>query len=152
MPVEYEIISDAMQARVVGTGAVSMAAMITIFDRIAADPLFHSHYTTLVDLRTARYTAELADGDALTAVLRQKKTDFQNKLALVVPESLHLLARLYCSLVTLGGFDKIHCFTDIEKAEEWLKIPLSRTDTETVNAPVVATHAPPRELADQTLE
>ncbi len=51
---------------------VFLAAMITIFDRIAADPLFHSHDTSLVDLQTARYTAELADGDARAAVLRQK--------------------------------------------------------------------------------
>ncbi len=51
---------------------VFLAAMITIFDRIAADPLFHSQNTTLVDLRTVRYTTEPADGDALAAALRQK--------------------------------------------------------------------------------
>ncbi len=119
MPVEYEIFSEAMQVRVVGTGAVSMATMIAIFDQIAADNQFHSHFTVLLDLRTATYRAELADGDALAAVLKQKRTDFQNRLALVVPKSLHLLARLYCSLVTLGGFDKIQCFTSIDDAEEW---------------------------------
>lgn len=124
MPVDYDIDAESQQVRVVGTGAVSMAAMITIFDQIAADHRFHSHYTVLVDLRIATYTAELADGDALASVLKQKRTDFQNKLALAVPDSLHFLARLYCSLVTLGGFDKIRCFTSIEQAEAWCKIPL----------------------------
>lgn len=121
MPVDYEIASQAQHVQVVGTGAVTMAAMIDIFDQIAADPRFHSHFTVLVDLRSVRYTAELADGDALATVLKQKRTDFQNRLALVVPPSLHLLARLYCALVTLGGFDKIHCFTCIDEAEEWCR-------------------------------
>jgi len=121
MPVDYDIAPEKMHVTVVGTGKVSMSIMISIFDQIAADPRFHSHFTVLLDLRNGRYTAELADGDALAAVLKQKRTDFQNRLALVVPESLHLLARLYCTLVALGGFDKIQCFTDMEKAEAWYK-------------------------------
>lgn len=124
MAVKYDIASEVQQVRVVGTESVSMAEMIAIFDQIASDPNFHSHFTVLVDLRTARYTAELADGDALVAVLKQKRTDFQNRLALVVPQSLHVLAKLYCAMVTLGGFEKIQSFTCIDQAEEWCRILL----------------------------
>ena len=121
MPVDYDIHPEELHVRVVGMEKVTMAKMIALFDQIAEDPCFHSHFTVLVDLRAARYTAELADGDALASVLRQKRTDFQNRLALVVPQSLHLMARLYCSLVHLGGFDLIHCFTEIEQAEQWCR-------------------------------
>ncbi len=121
MPVDYSIDPEESHVRVVGMEKVTMAKMIALFDQIADDPSFHSQFTVLVDLRTARYTAELADGDALAAVLRQKRTDFQNRLAIVVPPSLHVLTRLYCSLVRLGGFDKIECFTEMEPAEEWCR-------------------------------
>lgn len=121
MPVSYDIFSDDMHVKVVGTGKVSMSAMISLFDEIVADDRFRSHFTILVDLRSAKYTAEMADGDALAAVLRQKRTDFQNRLALVVPESLRVLARLYCALVKLGGFEQIRCFTEMEEAKGWYK-------------------------------
>lgn len=121
MPVGYDIISDDMHVNVVCTEKVSMSEMISIFDEIAADSRFQSNFTVLVDLRSARYTAELADGDALASVLKEQRTDFQNRLALVVPDSLHLMARLYCALVKLGGFEKINCFRNTEDAEEWYK-------------------------------
>jgi hypothetical protein len=121
MPIDYDIVPEAPQVRVVATGAVTMAAMIAVFDRIAADPCFDSFFTLTVDMREASYTAELADGDALAAVLKQKKSNFQNRLALVVPQSLLFMGRLYCSLVTVGGFDKIRCFTDMEQAEDWCR-------------------------------
>ena len=122
MPLTYDIVAEAPQVRVVGTGAVSMSAMIAVIGEVAADPRFQSHFTVTFDLRAASYTAELADGDALAGVLGQKKTDFQNRFAVVVPESLHFLARLYCALTALGGFDKIQCFTSIDQAREWCRV------------------------------
>ena len=121
MGLGYAIVDEAPQVRVVGAGAVSMSGMIAIFQEVAEDPCFHSHFTATFDLRKAKYRAELADGDILSAVLNQKRTDFQNRLAVVVPESLQLLARLYCALTSLGGFDKIQCFTSMEKAQEWCR-------------------------------
>ena len=121
MGLGYDIVDEAPYVRVVGTGAVSMSGMIAIFQKVAEDPRFHSHFTVTFDLRKATHRAELADGDVLAAVLNQKKTDFQNRLAVVVPESLHLLARLYCALTTLGGFDKIQCFTSLDQAQDWCR-------------------------------
>ena len=122
MPLSYVIVDEAPQVRVVGTGSLSMSAMISVMREVAADPLFHSHFTVTFDLREASYTAELADGDTLAAVLRQKKSDFQNRFALVVPESLHFLAKLYCSLVTMGGFENIKSFTSMDRAQEWCRM------------------------------
>ena len=122
MPLGYDIVTEAPQVRVVGSGTVSMSAMIAIIGRVAADPRFHSHFTVTFDLRAATYTAELADGDALAAVLSQKNADFQNRFAVVVPESLHFLVRLYCALTALGGFDKIQCFASMDEAQEWCRM------------------------------
>ena len=122
MALGYDIVAEPPQVRVVGRGEVSMSAMITIIGQVVADPRFHSHFTVTLDLRTATYTADLADGDALASVLRQKKTDFQNRFAVVVPESLHFLARLYCALAVIGGFDRIQCFTNMAQAQEWCRV------------------------------
>jgi hypothetical protein len=123
MPLAYEIVAEDPQVRVVGTGAVSMASMIAIIQQVAADPRFRSQFTVTFDLRATTYTAELADGEALVAVLRQKKTDFQNRFAVVVPDALHVLGKLYCLLAAMGGFDKIKCFPSIEEAQAWCRIP-----------------------------
>jgi len=119
MPLGYEIVSQTPQVRVVATGAVSMSEMIAIFDRVADDHRYSPHFTLTFDMRAASYTAQLSDGDALVAVLKRRSAEFQNRLALVVPESLHLLGRLYCTLVSVGGFDRIRCFTDMDQAEAW---------------------------------
>ena len=121
MGLRYDIVAEAPQVRVVGAGPVTMSAMIAIIGQIAENPRSRSHFTVTFDLRAATYIADLADGDALVAVLRQKKTEFQNRFAVVVPESLHLLARLYCALATIGGFDKIQCFTNMDQAQEWCR-------------------------------
>lgn len=129
MGLSYAIVDEAPEVRVVGSGSVSMSEMIAIFQEVAEDPDFHSYYTVIFDLRTATYRAKLADGDVLSAVLNQKKTDFQKRLAVVVPESLHLLARLYCALTTLGGFDKIQCFTNMNQAQAWCRETVSTPST-----------------------
>jgi len=69
-----------------------MTAMIAVIGWVVADPRFRSDFTVTFDLREATYDAELADGETLAAVLGKKRTDFQNRFAVVVPESLHLLA------------------------------------------------------------
>jgi len=99
-----------------------MSGMIDILAEVVADPRFQSHFTVTFDLRGVAYTAELSDGDTLAAVLKQKKTDFQNRFAVVVSESLHFLGRLYCTLATVGGFDKIKCFTSMVQAEAWCRM------------------------------
>ena len=121
MALSYNIVSEAPQARIVSHGAVTMSAMIDSVERLAADPRFDPQFTVTLDLREATYTAELADGDALSAVLNRKKGRFQNRFAVVVPEALHFLARLYCALATVGGFDKIRCFTSMDEAETWCR-------------------------------
>jgi hypothetical protein len=121
MPLSYDIVDQAPQVRIVGDGVMTMPGMIAVIAQVAADARFQSNFTVTFDLRKARYTAELADGEALAAVLRQKKTDFQNRFAVVVPESLQLLAKLYCLLAAVGGFEPIQCFTDMGKAEAWCR-------------------------------
>jgi len=121
MPIDYEISADAPQVRVVATGPVSMAEMIATIRKVAVDPDFRPSFTVTFDLRAATYTAELPDGDALASVLRQKKGNFQNRFAVVVPESLHVLGRLYCALAAVGGFDRIRCLTSMEQAEAWCR-------------------------------
>ena len=122
MPLHFDINSAESHVRITGTGSLTMGAMIAVIQQVAEDPSFRSHFTVTLDLRAATYTAELSDGDALVAVLRQKKSDFQNRFAVVAPESLHFLARLYCALATMGGFDRIQCFTNIEEAHAWCRM------------------------------
>ena len=125
MALTYEIDKQVERARITGTRKVTMSSMIDVVQQVADDPGFSSHFTVIFDLREAEYTAELSDGDALAAVLRQKTDRFLNRFAVVVPESLHFLARLYCALTGLAGFDKIKCFTDMAEAERWCGSPPS---------------------------
>lgn len=121
MQIDYDILDEAPEVRIVANGAVSMSGMITTIQSVPDDPRFQSQFTVTFDLREASYTAELADGDALAAVLGEKNTDFQNRFAVVVPESLHFMARLYCALTKLGGFDQIQCFTSMDDAQAWCR-------------------------------
>ena len=126
MPLTYEIDPLAAHAQATAVGVVSMTAMIDVIERMAADPRYRTHFTIIFDLRVASYTAELSDGDALAAVLRQKKTDYQNRFAVVVGESLHLLARLYCLLANMAGFQLIRCFADMDEAQAWVRATRGR--------------------------
>ena len=121
MPLRYEIDPHAEIARVWGDGNITMPAAIATIQEVAADPLFKPHFKVVFDLRRCGYTAELKDGDELAEVLRQRKNNFQNSFAVVVPQSLHILAHLYCLLSKMAGFDKIMAFTDMSEAEQWLR-------------------------------
>ena len=120
MSLSYVINPEKSHVQVFGAGKVTMPAMIEIIQKVAADSRFSPQFTVIFDLRGVQYTAELADGDALATVLRQRKNNFQNRFAVVVPEHLQVLAKLYCLLANMGGFDKIMPFTDMVKAGEWL--------------------------------
>jgi hypothetical protein len=119
MPFEHVIEAERARATVTGVGAVSMASMIAAIERLAADSEFQSSFTVIFDLRKTQYEADLADGDALAAVLRQRRGRFANRFAVVVPESLLFVARLYCLLADMAGFDHIRCFIDMEEAHAW---------------------------------
>ena len=123
MPLTYDIVAESPQVRVAASEAVSMPAMIAIMEQVAADPRFRPDFSVTFDLRSATYTAELADGDALVAALRQQKGTFRGRFAVVVPKSLEILTRLYCALATAGGFDRIGCFTSMVEAQTWCKAP-----------------------------
>ena len=79
MGLSYDIDPQEAHVRIIGTGPVSMPGMIAVVEQVAADPRFQSDFRVIFDLRAAKYTAELNDGDELAAVLRQKRSDFQNK-------------------------------------------------------------------------
>jgi hypothetical protein len=98
--------------------------MIDVVDVIAGDPSFCSEFCVLFDLRDADYRAELSDGEAFVTALMRRKDFFQNKFALIVPEHLHFLAKLYSVLAATGGFDRMQCFTDIEAARKWCELSL----------------------------
>lgn len=51
--------------------------------------------------------------------MKRRQNDFQGKIALVVPEHLHFLGRLYTVLAAVGGIDRMRCFTVIEEARQW---------------------------------
>ena len=109
--------------RVTGAGKLSMPAMIAVVDAIAADPRFRSHLPVLFDIRQGDYTAELNDGDAFVAALKRRDADVQGRVALVVSESIHVLARLFCLLAEVSGIDRLRCFTNIGEARRWCGLP-----------------------------
>ena len=121
MPLRYEIDTAEEQVRVVGAGLLTMPEMIAVVEDVAMDPRFRSCPTVIFDLRNADYTAELSDGDAFVAALKRRQSDFGNKFALLVPEHLHVLATLYSVLASVGGFDRMKCFTGMQEAQAWCR-------------------------------
>ena len=119
MELRYDIDSSSAHVQITGAGRLSMPAMIAMVDEVAMDPRFRSHFAVIFDIRAADYTAELNDGDAFVAALKRRDQDFQSRFALTVPESLHVLAKLFCLLAQVSGIDRIQCFTDIEEARKW---------------------------------
>ena len=105
--------------RITGKGTVTMPEMITAVDQVAEDTRFRSHFTVILDIRDANYTAELADGDAFVAALKRREQAFQNRFVLLVSKPLQILATLFCLLAKTSGVDRMKCFTDITEAGEW---------------------------------
>jgi len=122
MGMRYEIDQAVANVRIIGTGHLSMPEMISVVDAVAEDPRFCSNFTVIFDIRNANYTAELNDGDAFVAALKRREVNFQNRFALVVPESIHILAKLFCLLAQVSGIDRMQCFTDIGEARKWCGI------------------------------
>jgi hypothetical protein len=122
MAIHHEINSACAVARIIGEGRLTMPAMIAAVDRLAEAPEYRSSYAVIFDLRAADYVAELSDGEAFVGVLKRRMSDFQGSFALVVPEPLHFLARLYSVLAAASGFDRMRCFTDMEDACAWCGI------------------------------
>ncbi|MCK4563257.1 MAG: hypothetical protein KAU94_01125 [Verrucomicrobia bacterium] len=122
MEIPYTIYPEQRYVHAVGNGKQTMEEMISVVDAVAEDPRFDSGYSMLFDLRKADYTAELRDGDDFVVALKRRIPDFQDKFALLVPEKLHVLAKLYSVLAAVGGFDRMKCFLDIDKAKAWCDI------------------------------
>lgn len=123
MTLRYDIDADKAHARITGEGQLTMPAMIDAVDRVADDPGFRSEFSVILDLREADYRGELRDGDAFVTALKRRMDDFQNNFALLVPEELHFLAKLYSVLARAGGFDRMQCFTDVGEACRWCGLP-----------------------------
>jgi hypothetical protein len=117
----HDVEPTEARVRIVGSGALSMPEMIAAVDRVAGDPRFRSTYAVVFDLRAATYTAELNDGEAFVAALKRRMDDFQGRFALVVPEALFFLGKLYSVLASVGGFDRMRCFRQVEEAEAWCR-------------------------------
>ena len=119
MAIAYSVDSATAHVRLVGTGVVTMSMVVSTFDQIATDPAFRPHFTVLIDNRQSSYTAELQDGDELVLALKRRRDDFPSPVALLVPKSLHVLARLYCLLIETSGIHTVRCFTDMAEALQW---------------------------------
>ena len=115
----YDIESSNKSVWVRGKGLVHMSSIVSIMDRVSADPRFRSHFKIILDIRNAQYTADLDDGHILTKAIIQNRHHFQEGIAMVVPDSLSFLARTYCQLSSLGGYDRMASFTDISEARRW---------------------------------
>jgi hypothetical protein len=119
MGLRYEIDARGTSARIVGTGILTMPEMIASVDQLTADGRFQPHFPVVVDFRDIDYNADLNDGDEFVAALKRLEPLLQNKMALVVPEHLQLLATLFCLLAKMGGMDRMKCFTSLKEALDW---------------------------------
>ncbi|GEM_PF-2568625 len=119
MSLNYAIDPEKKHVHITGEGPLTMPAMIAVIDEVAEDSCFDSNFSVIFDLTGAGYTAELADGDAFVSALKRRLENFQGRFALTVPESLHFLAKMYCVLAKVGGFDRMQCFTDLDEAKKW---------------------------------
>ncbi len=123
MAIRYNIDPSRALVHVIGTGWVTMSEMTAVVDQIAAHPQFRSDFPVVFDIRDADYTAQTNDGDAFVAALDRGESAFQKRFALVVPQSLQVLATLFCLMAQLKGIDRIKCFTDMSAAHEWIGLP-----------------------------
>jgi len=123
MSLLYEIDVEKGVVSIVGKGGLPMSTMIDVVDAVAEDHRFRSNFTVIFDLRHADYAAEISGGEAFVSALKRRQDDFLNRFALVVPEHLHVLAKLYSVLADVGGFDRMQCFLDIEEARRWCGLP-----------------------------
>jgi len=73
MTLAYNIDQTRRHACITGTDTVTMEGMLNVMEQVAADVQFEPHFTVILDLSEARYTANLNDGDALAAVLGKKR-------------------------------------------------------------------------------
>lgn len=122
MAIDYTIYQEQQYVHIIGTGEQTMPEMIAAVDAVANDPGFNSGYNVILDLRNADYTAELRDGDEFVTALKRLMPDFQNLFVLLVPQHLHVLAKLYSVLAAAGGFERMKCTVDINDALEWCDI------------------------------
>jgi hypothetical protein len=119
MGLSYDIDSAREHVRIVGRGQLTMPEMIAVVERVAGDPRLLPHFTAILDIRDAEYTADLNDGDAFVEGLKRTEKYFQNRFVLLVPESLHFLGTLFCLLAKASGVDRMKCSMKIEEAEAW---------------------------------
>ena len=122
MTISYTIHPEQCYVHVIGVGQQTMGEMIAVVDALAEDLTFNPNYSVIFDISNGDYTAELKDGDEFVAALKRRMSDFKNKFALVVPPHLQVLAKLYSVLATVGGFDRMQCFLDIDQARQWCGI------------------------------
>ena len=121
MGLRHDIVSGKKIVLITGEGDLRMPEMLDAVEKLACDPEFSSDYAVILDLRHADYTAEIDDGDAFVAMIKRRKNDFRNRFALLVPEHLHFLARLYSLMAGIAGFDRMKCFTDRDEALRWCR-------------------------------
>ena len=119
MPLDYTIFSDKRYVHVTAIDRQRMDDMIAVIDRLTEDPDFRGEYSVIFDLRRAGYTAELNDGDDFVKALKEHKDLFHNLFILLVPEELHVLARLFAALAAAGGFDRMRVTTELSEALRW---------------------------------
>jgi hypothetical protein len=119
MSLRYLIDEAGAHVRISGSGRLTMEEMTELIDRIATDSRYRQDFGVVFDLRNAHYTPELNDGNLFVGVITRRQTEFRGRFALVVPESLHVLASLYCVLAEVAGFDRLKCFRDLGDACAW---------------------------------
>lgn len=122
MAIGYTIHPEERYVHVVGIGHQNMADMTAVVDAVVDDPAFSPRYNVIFDLREGDYTAELQDGDDFVKALKRRMPDFQNHFILLVPQHLHVLAKLYSVLAKAGGFNRMKCSLDLDEALEWCGI------------------------------
>jgi hypothetical protein len=123
MGLTHRIDPVAEHVRIVGVGTLTMPEILAAVERAVADPALRPHYTAILDIREGDYTAELQDGDVFVHRLKELERYFQNRFALLVPESLHFLGTMFCLLAKAGGVDRMKCFVDLDRAREWCGLP-----------------------------
>lgn len=120
MGIRYVIDPARALVHVIGTGMLTMPELTAVVDQIADHPQFRSDFPVVFDIRDSEYTAQINDGDEFVAALDRRESAFQRRFALVVPQSLEMLATLFCLLARVKGVDRIKCFTDMGQAHEWI--------------------------------
>jgi hypothetical protein len=119
MPFSINIFPSEQLVRVEAHGAINLRDCVETITNVIRHPDFNPQYRILADLRATKYEPSTMELHGLISVLSGNRAMYQNKIAVVIPDSMAQLARMVCRMAQTAGIT-IQPFTSTDSATQWL--------------------------------